>query len=322
MKTYKHLTPYERDILVIGINKGHTLNSIAEKLGRHRSTLKRELDRNFGPRRYRPHKAHERALKRHHEAHKKERLKSNALRHDVEALLMKGWSPEIISGRLNKKGKHPPISHEAIYQWIYQEATHLIEYLVRHHKERFPKHYSRKHQKTHIPQRIPIDERPQYVEGRKQPGHWEADQIVGKGPEALQVIVERKARFTCLQKTPDKTAESSLNALTKMFSRVPENLIKTITYDNGVENVKHQELNDKLGTRSFFCAPYHSWEKASVENRNGVVRRFIPKGTDLSTMSDSQIRAIQNWLNDRPMKCLDFETPAEVLNSMRVALTG
>jgi len=322
MKTYKHLTPYERDNLVIGINKGQTLNSIAVKLGRHRSTLKRELDRNFGPRRYRPHKAHNRALKRHHEAHKKERLKSNALRHDVEALLMKGWSPEIISGRLNKKGKHPPISHEAIYQWIYQEATHLIEYLVRHHKERFPKHHSRKHQKTRIPQRIPIDERPKYVEDRKQPGHWETDQIVGKGSEALQVIVERKARFTCLQKTPDKTAASSLNALTNMFSRVPENLLKTITYDNGVENVKHQELNDKLGTRSFFCTPYHSWEKGSVENRNGVIRRFIPKGTDLSTMSDSQIRAIENWLNDRPMKCLDFETPAEVLNSMRVALTG
>ena len=107
-----------------------------------------------------------------------------------------------------------------------------------------------------------------------------------------------------------------------MFSRVPENLIKTITYDNGSENVKHQELNDKLGTRSFFCTPYHSWEKATVENRNGVVRRFIPKGTDLSTMSDIQIRAIENWLNDRPMKCLDFETPAEILNSMRVALTG
>ena len=322
MKTYKHLTPHERDVLVIEINKGHTLNSIAEELGRHRSTLKRELDRNHGPRRYRPHKAHERAIKRHHEAHRKERLKSNALRHDVERLLMKGWSPEIISGRLNKKGKHPPISYETIYQWIYRDATYLIDYLVRHHKKRFPKHRSRKHKKIHIPQRVPLDARPKYVEDRKQLGHWETDQIVGKGSEALQVLIERKSRFTCLHKTPDKKADSSFNVLSKMFACVPGDLINSITYDNGSENVKHQDLNDKLGIRSFFCAPSHSWEKGSVENRNGIIRRFIPKGTNLSTISDSQIQSIENWINDRPMKCLDFQTPAEVFNSSGVALTG
>ena len=107
-----------------------------------------------------------------------------------------------------------------------------------------------------------------------------------------------------------------------MFSRVPSDLINSITYDNGSENVKHQDLNEKLGARSFFCAPFHSWEKGSVENRNGIIRRFIPKRTNLSTISDSQIRSIENWINDRPMKCLNFETPAEVFNSLRVALTG
>jgi IS30 family transposase len=235
---------------------------------------------------------------------------------------MKGWSPEIISGRLNKQGKHPPISHEAIYQWIYEEAPHLIGYLVRRHKKRFPKHHSRKHRKTHIPQRVSIHERPKHVEGRQQPGHWETDQLVGKGPQALQVLVERLSRFTLLKKTHDKKADSSCQALARMFTRVPEKLRQSITYDNGSENVKHQDLNNTLGTRSFFCEPFHSWEKGTIENRNGIIRRFIPKRTNLSTMSNDQIHFIENWINDRPMKCLDFQTPAEVLNSFSVAING
>ncbi len=323
MKNYNHLSHDERDKLAIGINQGRSLRSIARQLGRHPSTLKRELERNHGPKIYTPNQAQERAMKRHHLAHKRCRLKSHALRHDVETLIMtKKWSPEIISGRLNKEAKHPPISHEAIYQWIYAEAPHLIPYLVRQHKWRFFKHHSRKHKKIHIPERVSIQERPALVQSRKQPGHWEADLLVGKGSEALDVAVERTSRFTRLMKIKDKTADSSSAALSAMFQYVPEHLRKSITYDNGSENVKHQEINIALGMRSFFCEPFHSWEKGSVENRNGIIRRFIPKGTDLSTMSTQKIQAIENWINDRPMKCLKFQTPAEVYNSLGVALTG
>jgi IS30 family transposase len=323
MKTYTHLNHDERDKLAISIHQGQSLRSIARELGRHPSTLKRELERNYGPKIYTPHQAHERAMKRHHLAHQRPRLKSNALRHDVEALIMKKkWSPEIISGRLNKEGKHPPISHEAIYQWIYSDAPHLIPYLVRQHKQRFPKHHSRKHRKPPIPERVSILERPSVIDSRKYPGHWETDQVVGKGPQSLQVLVERKSRFTKLKKNQDKTAEVSSQSLIAMLSSIPEDFRKSITYDNGSENFKHQDINIKFGMRSFFCEPFHSWEKGSTENRNGLIRRFIPKGTDLSTIPEELIQFIEDWLNNRPMKCLKFDTPAEVLNSFGVALNG
>jgi len=323
MKNYNHLSHDERDKLAIGINQGRSLRRVAEELGRAPSTLKRELERNHGPKIYTPNQAQERAMTRHHLAHKRSRLKSHALRHDVEALIMtKRWSPEIISGRLKRKGKHPPISHEAIYQWIYTEAPHLIPYLVRQHKQRYPKHHSRKHKKIHIPERVSIQERPAIVQSRNQPGHWEADLLVGKGSEALDVAIERTSRFTRLMKIKDKTADSSSAALSAMLRDVPEHLRRSITYDNGSENVNHLQLNELLGTASYFCEPFHSWEKGSVENRNGIIRRFIPKGTDLSTIPDHQIHAIEFWINDRPMKCLKFQTPAEVYESLGVALNG
>jgi transposase, IS30 family len=322
MKTYKHLNHDERDKLAIGINQGRSLRSIAKELRRSPSTLKRELLRNHGPKIYTPHQAHERAMKRHHVAHKRTRLKSHALRHDVEALIMQGWSPEIVSGRLNKTEKHPPISHEAIYQWIYTDAPHLIPYLVRQHKQRFPKRHSRKHNKTHIPQRVSIHKRPAIVQSRKQPGHWEADLLVGKGTAALEVAVERTSRFTRILKIKNKTADASSQALASILSKLPEKLRRTITYDNGSENVNHLQLNEQLQMRSYFCEPFHSWEKGAVENRNGIIRRFIPKGTDLSTIPPTQIQTIENWINDRPMKCLKFQTPAEVIKSLGVALTG
>ena len=323
MKNYNHLSHDERDKLAIGINQGRSLRGIANEMGRSPSTLKRELERNHGPKIYAPNQAQERAMKRHHLAHKRSRLKSHALRHDVETLIMtKQWSPETISGRLNKEGKHSPISHEAIYQWIYAEAAHLIPYLVRQHKQRFPKHHSRKHKKTRIPERVSILERPAIIDSRKQPGNWETDQIVGKGSQSLQVLVERKSRFTKLKKNTDKTAEVSSRAVISMLDPIPQDLRKSITYDNGSENIKHQDVNAKFGMRSFFCEPFHSWEKGSVENRNGLIRRFIRKGTDLSTIPDEQIQFIEDWLNDRPMKCLKFDTPAEVLKSFGVALNG
>ena len=322
MKNYTHLSHDERDSLAIGINQGRSLRSMGKELGRSPSTLMRELDRNHGPKIYAPNHAHERAMKRHHLAHKHSRLKSHALRHDVETLIMKGWSPEIVSGRLNKKGKHPSISHEAIYQWIHKEALYLIPYLLRQHKQRFPRHHTRKHKKPHIPQRISIRERPEIVNSRKQPGHWEADLLVGKGSQALEVTIERTSRFTRIRKIKDKTADSSSQALAIILENVPTALRRSITYDNGSENVNHLWLNEQLNTRSYFCEPFHSWEKGAVENRNGVIRRFIPKGTDLSTISTQQIQGIENWINDRPMKCLKFQTPAEVYESLGVALTG
>ena len=291
------------------------MREIGEKLGRHYSVLSRELKRN-GPRgQYLPHKAQGRAQVRRHTAHKRKRLKTYALRHDIEALLMNGWSPELAAGWLNRKSGGKVISHESIYRWIYNEAPHLVYYLVRGHKKRYPKRHGKSGQ-MRIPSRVSIAERPQEINARTEAGHWEDDLMVSsRSVAALQVCVERVARLTRIKRIADKSACASRAAMEWMLKAYPARLRRSITYDNGLENVEHCQLNAVLGTKSYFCEPYHSWEKGTVENTNGLIRRFLPKGTDFAKISDEQVQEIEDWLNNRPRKCLGYRTPAEVFNT-------
>ena len=317
MRHFKHLTKHERDRLAVFKGQGKSLREIGKVLGRPHTTLSRELKRNGRPRRrdgYLPHKAQERAVRRRHTTHARSRLMSHALRIEVERLLLKGWSPELTSGRLRKEGRFT-VSHEAIYQWIYQEAPHLIGALVRSNPRKYKRGFSKRRRRVRIPERVSIQERPLAVNSRKEPGHWESDLVVGSGPQALQVTAERTTRFTRLKRTHDKTARASSRALREVFSIVPSSLRKSVTYDNGSENAEHLTLRDALGIQSYFCEPYHSWEKGTVENTNGLIRRFLPKRTDLSTVSDQRIQEIEDWLNDRPRKCLGFQTPAEAFRA-------
>jgi IS30 family transposase len=131
----------------------------------------------------------------------------------------------------------------------------------------------------------------------------------------LKVSVERKGRFTKILKVPNKTSKESNKALLNMFSQMPKSCVKSITYDNGTENSGHIDINNILGTNSYFCQPYHSWEKGTVENTNGIIRRFLPKETNFDNISDTQIQQLEFWLNNRPRKCLNYLTPQEVFNS-------
>lgn len=319
-RTYKHLTSDERDRLAVLISRGVALRDIGVQLGRSASTLSRELKRNR-PRRgrqdYLPHKAQARAMERHKEGHKRMRLKSRVLRHEVEQHLMKGWTPELISGTFRTfRPDLPPVSTESIYQWIYAEAPHLIGYLPRSHKERFPRRKGRKVRRTTIPDRTPIDLRPPEANTRQQPGHWESDLMIGRGRAALQNAVERTSRLVRLRRVKDKSAKASRCALAGHLKSLPPALRRSITYDNGTENTEHGLLNQELKTRSFFCAPYHSWEKGSVENRNGLVRRFFPKRCDFDTITDEEAQRVENWINNRPMKCLGFKSPRQVFDDL------
>jgi IS30 family transposase len=244
---------------------------------------------------------------------------SHALRIEVERLLLKGWSPELISGRLKKEGCFT-VSHEDVYQWIYKEAPHLIGSLVRSRPAKIKRGFYKRRRRIKIPQRVSIQERPSAVNSRKEPGHWETDLVVGRGRQALQVAVERATRLTRLKKTFDKTASQSSGALSEILGEIPPALRKSVTYDNGMENVDHVRLQETLGLKSYFCEPYHSWEKGTVENTNGLIRRFLPKRIDLSTVSDQRVRQIEDWLNERPRKCLGFKTPAEAVKDLGVAL--
>lgn len=320
-KRYKHLSSEERDKIAILRAEGKSRNEIARMIGRDKGTVSRELRRN-GSRIYDvylPHKAQERSDKRNQQTHRRRRLKDALIRRYVIGKLKIGWSPEYIAGRIPIDYPGYRISHETIYQYIYapevREGINLVPYLARAYKRRLRRGYSRKHTKTHIPSRISIEKRPKYIGKRKQYGHWEVDTVVSRSsPSALVVAAERVSRLTKITRIDRKESSQLRKAVNRRLSHCPQHLRRTITYDNGSENVQHQRLNVELGTKSYFCNPYHSWEKGTVENIIGLIRRFLPKKTDFATIPIKYIKKIERMLNNRPKKCLNFRTPLEIFN--------
>ena len=323
-KTYKHLNLNEREQLFILQTEGKSLREIAEILKRSPSTVSRELKRNAPQIRkayYLPHRAQERSRIRNKFSRARARRKNPKVWALVRKKLGLGWSPEIIAGWL--KAEHPEFftSHETIYQWIYHYERQWICHLVRSHRRRLPRGHSCRHKKLHVPERTSIKERPASVLTRRRFGHWETDTMTSrKSRQALQVTVERKSRYTKLTKLIRKNSQHMSVALNRRLSRYPRQARITITYDNGPENHEHLRTNRVLGTRSYFCEPYHSYEKGTVENTAGLVRRFFPKRTDFAIISKKQIQKVEYWLNHRPRKCLGFKTSADVFKTACVAL--
>jgi len=314
-KPYRHLRVEERDLIGVLKRRGESLRDIARILGRDPGTISRELNRNAPPiyrGYYLAHKAEQRAVRRNRESHRRLRLREQRIRRYVSWRIRAGWSPELTAGRWTLLHPDSPISHESIYQWVYAEARDLIDCLVRAHKRRLQRGWSRKHRKTHIPGRISITERPRRIETRTEAGHWESDTAVSRQSRAaLMVTVERKTSYARLAKLKAREARQVSTALNRRLSRYPKKLRKTITYDNGSENVEHERVNAVLGTRSYFCEPYHSWERGTNENTIGLVRRFLPKKTDFAIVSGKDLKRVERWLNGRPRKRLHYRTPAE-----------
>lgn len=329
--TYTHLTIEEREKIQKLLWQKKSLRYIAKKIGRSTSSISREMKRNCPRRRkYTPRKAQERALVKRTKRGREDRLKNNHIRVYVKEKLKESWSPEQISGCIQKDIKQN-ISHEAIYQYIYSEiyrngygyvrpqAEDLRMYLKRRHKRRVAKGM-RKCQRVLKTNGISIDQRPKSVEKRKDIGHWEGDSIVSKKSKViLNTLVERKTGYVFITKVCNGTAKETLSAVVGRLSLLPPQFRKTLTLDNGSENTCHEELMDILGIRCYKCHPYHSWERGTNENTNGLVRWYLPKGTDFDTISDEQIEAIEFALNSRPRKRLGWRTP---LQMMSVALKG
>lgn len=328
--TYKQLSSEERDKIAILRAQGASFKAISEAIGRDKSTVCREFQRNstlvYDV--YLPHKAEARAKERKHKAGKRPRLKNPMIKRFVISKLKKGWAPEQIAGRLPQIYPSLSISHEAIYQFIYDKTTrrqiNLIPCLPRAHKKRkfFGQGRHPCYKGSRIPRRVPLTKRPKYIEKRRQPGHWESDTMVSRqSKKALSVSLERSSRLLRISKLSAKESNKVVNALKNQLNRYPQALRRTITYDNGSENVEHQRTNRILGTKSYFCTPFHSWEKGSVENGIGLIRRYLPKKTDFATISYYRVRKIENLLNNRPRKCLNYKTPSEVFTA-NVALAG
>lgn len=324
-QSYKHLSLAEREKISIWKAQGLSLRKIAKRLGRDVSSVSRELKRNappLRPGRYLPARAHGRATLRNQISRTHLRLKKPELRRYVLRKLRQGLSPEQIAGQLRQEKSKISISHEAVYQFIYSEARGLIPLLARSHRKRLRRWHSHNHRKSHIPQRVPITQRPAIVKTRDQYGHWEMDTIISRQSKpSILVMVERKSRLVKLAWLPQKSASNTRMAINRRLGQFSKGLRRTITYDNGSENVEHLRVNAALGTRSFFCLPFHSWEKGTVENTNGLIRRFYPKKTDFGNITPAQVRRVEQILNARPRKCLGFKTPEQVFR-LGVALTG
>jgi IS30 family transposase len=324
-KTYTHLSHFERGrIFEWSHYQRLSLREIARRLNRSHTTISREIRRNkhwqYVPTYY-PNIAQRKADYRLSTRAKRCKLKSTKTQQFVINRLKVGWTPEIIAGYLKYNNpKVPYVSHEAIYQFIYKESPGLICYLPRKHKCRRKRIPYRKG-RSNIANKTMICERPEKINNRKEFGHWESDSVESVDRKSgLNVLVERSSRLTHISKLDSKKSSETKRAIEKRLSRHPSDLVKSITYDNGSENARHQEINEKLKTDSYFCLPYHSWEKGAVEQINSLIRRFIPKKTDISELSGTDIYKIEKLLNNRPRKCLKFKTPYEVFRKQCGAL--
>ena len=321
-KHYSQLTMDEREVIAKLYYEGKRPSEIGRTIGRDKSTIQRELSRNSTSSYdcYTPCRANRRSVERRKRASRRPRLKNRIIRSYVHDRLALGWSPELIAGRLPLEHPEQSISYEAIYQYIYHPKTdcraELICCLRRAHKKRKQKSIGRKVRKTKIPNRVPIDARPRSVDGRRRYGHWEGDSLLSrKSAAALNSLTERKSRLLLLSRLARKDATETRRAVVTRRGKLPASMRRTLTLDNGTENAQHEKITAAVGITCYFAHPYASWQRGTNEHSNGLIRWYLPKGTDFSKITDRQITQIESLINNRPIKCLGFRTPIEVAAS-------
>lgn len=329
-KCSKRLNLSERIQIEIKYSQGRNLDEIAKHLGhgRNKSTVSREIGGRprKGRGKYKAYEANCRAVKRGESRGKRDRLKNEDTRiYTVEKLKL-GWTPEQIEMRIGKdKGKEYSISYEAIYQFIYSQIRRggngkvkegcedLRPYLARRHTRRQKKGF-RKAQKAERVTLPSIDDRPKVVEKRKVIGHFEGDTIVSRESKPrLKTLNERSCGIVLIGKTKDGTTTECNRVALERLIEFPEEYRKTLTQDRGTENFDYKQLETGLSISCYFAHAYCSQERGSNENLNGLIRRYFPKGTDFSKVTDERIREVEGLLNNRPRKRFGGLTPCEVL---------
>jgi IS30 family transposase len=320
---YEHLSYVDRLAIDEGRRAGLSIQAIGRKLGRAASTISRELGR-MGPYlpEYSPAHALFRALGRRRECRQGARklVPGSPLFEHVADQIRQGWSPLQIAGRLRRmdEATRPgTVCHETIYQALYalpygELKRELIAHLRQNRQKRRPRSRGTD-RRGFVSDDIKIAERPEDVAGRLIPGHWEGDLIKGAANRsAVGTLVERTSRLVLLARMDALDADTTRCAFERSFENVPEPFRKSLTYDRGTEMARHAELTANTGIKVWFCDPYSPWQRASNENANGLIRQYLPKGTDLSGHTQDELNEIAERLNNRPRKVLDFETPNEV----------
>ena len=313
---YKHLSQIERYQIHSLMKAQHSITQIADLLGRHKSTISRELRRNAGFRGYRPKQACELAFIRSQSSRNANTL-APWVKEQAHALLGLQWSPEQIAGKL-------AVSHETLYQHVYADKSQggKLWKNLRCQKQNRKRYASGRDRRGQIPNRRPLSERPAHVEGRKQVGHWECDTVIGANhKQAIVTVVERKSGYALITKVSNKTADLVGAAIISMLKPF-EARVKTLTYDNGKEFSGHAKIDAALSSTGYFARPFASWERGTNENFNGLLRQYVPKKRQMANITHEEIKMIENRLNNRPRKRLGFRTPAEVFHQSlaRVAL--
>lgn len=317
---YKQLT-YDQRVEIYALLKANcSQTQIAQLIGVSKSTVCREIQRNIGLKGYRPNQAHQHAISRKKHAEKHLRF-TDEVKKDVIQFLKQDWSPEQISGYFKNQGQ-PTISHETIYQFVINDQKmggDLYKHLRLGRKKRH-KRLKTRDKRGQIPNRISIAERPAIVDHKDRIGDWETDTIIGKNHQgALVTAVERKTKFTCIAHVPKREADFVARALIEMLKPYKQ-WVHTITSDNGKEFSEHQKIAAELEAEFYFAHPYRSWERGLNENTNGLIRQYFPKKSSLVDVDKEQIGAVENKLNHRPRKLLNFQTPAVLFLNSSVAL--
>lgn len=312
-KKRKHLTQDERWHIFMLNGSVNSLRSIARSLNRDPSVISRELKRNSIGISYRPMKAHAQYCERKVNAASVPKVMTLELQAIIRSKLELLWSPVQISGRL-KSDNIASVSHESIYKMVWKakkNGDELYKFL-RHSGKKYNKRSGKNSGRGLIPNRVDIELRDKIVEEKSRIGDWEADTVIGANHKgAIVTLVDRMSKFSLFTLVPDKTKESVTQAIEKSLQGMKQN-VQTITFDNGKEFAGHQELSRSLETLCFFAKPYHSWERGLNEHTNGLLRQFVPKKSDFGQLSQEDIDFVQNSLNNRPRKVLNYKTPAEI----------
>ena len=319
-RSYRVLSPEDREEIMIGRRNNESVSSIARRLGRNQSVISREIESNSTEDgRYQAFWAHSRSHRRRRLSRQRERIANHYVRHYVHEKLAIGWSPEQIAGRIGIDAPGTQISHETIYQYVFKKERSLTRFLLCGRKNR-RKRLHKRTKRVLIPHRVGIEERPERVNQRKEYGHWEADTSVSRqSKQALMVLQERTVGLTFLEKLLRCAPDEMNAALTARLQSLPARFRRSITFDNGQENRHHHRLHESLNIETYFCNPYSSWEKGSVENAVGLTRRVWPKKTDYALISNDEIVTLEYRLNTRPRKRFGYLSPLEYASSVALS---
>jgi transposase, IS30 family len=304
-----HLTFEERGFLYRSKKKGKSKTEIAELMGRHPSTIGRELKRNAGQRGYRPKQAQRLAEERRLASRRPHKMDDAQVHQYVEERLEKLWSPDQIAERVRDDFPRTParwLSRQTIYDWINRHAPNWHSLLRR--GGRPPE------KRGKLTDCVRIDGRPDVINRRRRYGDWEGDTIVGKGRRsALVTLVERKTGYARIGRVDSMKSDMTMRAAKRRMKDLPPSLRRSVTFDNGKEFAEHQKLTRSLGLDVYFTDAYASWQRGTNENTNGLLRQYFPKGTDFTQVSHREVARVEQLINERPRRRLDYRSPAELL---------